>query len=284
MKERKIIGISRSERFSPNLSANDAAIFNCVAMELKQLGHEVDLYSEKSFVESEAEAQVIFSMARGTSTLKRLKDLGANGSLVISSALGVENCIRKAMTELLIAHSIPHPISIVTETENASIPNDFFPCWIKRGDSHAMVKEDVAFASCPEEAEGILADFRERGIPNAVINEHLEGDLVKFYGVAGTDFFHWFYPSPSSHSKFGLEKINGEATGTAFQVEELIRSCNMAAAVLDISVYGGDCIILPNGAFKIIDFNDWPSFSPCRETAGKSIAAHIHNMTLKTFR
>lgn len=59
---------------------------------------------------------------------------------------------------------------------------------MKRGDSHAMVKEDVAYATCKEEVENILADFRKRGIPVAVINEHLQGDLVKFYGVHGTDF------------------------------------------------------------------------------------------------
>ena len=43
-----------------------------------------------------------------------------------------------------------------------------------------MVKEDVVYVECKEEAECVLADFRKRGIPEAVVNEHLVGDLVKF--------------------------------------------------------------------------------------------------------
>ncbi len=41
----------------------------------------------------------------------------------------------------------------------------------------------------------MLQEFFLRGIKRAVINRHLDGDLIKFYGVAGTDFFYWFYPS-----------------------------------------------------------------------------------------
>ena len=61
----------------------------------------------------------------------------------------------------------------------------------------------LAYATCKEEVENILADFRNRdGIPVAVINEHLQGDFQKFYGVHGTDFFIGFIPSPCSYSKF----------------------------------------------------------------------------------
>ena len=112
------------------------------------------------------------------------------------------------MTELLVANEVPHPRSFIISTDEKFTPS-VFPCWIKRGNSHAMVKEDVVYVECREEAEVVMADFRKRNIPVAVVNEHLVGDLVKFYGVQGTNFFYTFYPTEQSHSKFGLEAING---------------------------------------------------------------------------
>ena len=108
-----------------------------------------------------------------------------------------------------------------------------------------------------------------------MVNEHLEGDLIKFYGVNGTDFFYWFYPFEMKHSKFGLEKINGEPTGISFKVETLQQICNQAASVLQVDVYGGDAIVAADGSMRIIDFNDWPSFAPCREEAADAISELI---------
>ena len=39
--------------------------------------------------------------------------------------------------------------------------------------------------------------------------------------------------------------------------------------MLDVPVYGGDCVVSSSGEIRIIDFNDWPSFARCREEAGK---------------
>ena len=47
------------------------------------------------------------------------------------------------------------------------------------------------------------------------------------------------------------------------------------AAVIGLDVYGGDCIVRSDGTFAIIDFNDWPSFSRCREEAAKAIALRV---------
>ena len=51
-------------------------------------------------------------------------------------------------------------------------------------------------------------------------------------------------------------------------------------SVLNVHVYGGDCIVSPEGDIRIIDFNDWPSFAPCRNEAalaiGKTILSHVN--------
>jgi glutathione synthase/RimK-type ligase-like ATP-grasp enzyme len=53
--------------------------------------------------------------------------------------------------------------------------------------------------------------------------------------------------------------------------------CQRASEVLDVKIYGGDCIVSPNGEIRIIDFNDWPSFAPCRNEAAPFIAKSILN-------
>jgi len=45
--------------------------------------------------------------------------------------------------------------------------------------------------------------------------------------------------------------------------------------MVKIDVYGGDAIIDAEGRISIIDFNDWPSFSRCREEAADAIAKYI---------
>lgn len=275
-----IIGISRGSEYSPNHVDNDAAIFRKVVDVLREWGCKVETYTEKEFVSQGIEGEIIFDMARDKTTIARLKELEDKGALVINSAYGIDNCVRKPMTELLVTAGVPHPKSIIVKT-NEPYTGDFFPCWLKRGNSHAMVKEDVSYAIHHGEAEAILADFYRRGIPEAVVNEHLQGDLIKFYGVQNTDFFYWFYPGPCSHSKFGLEEINGEAKGIPFKVSDLKKAGDQAAEVLNVPVYGGDCVVLPNGEVKIIDFNDWPSFARCREEASVKIAECIYKQAVK---
>lgn len=272
----RLLGVSRGNEYSPNHVGNDAAIFQGTAHELEKKGFDVVICPEKQFVEENLEADIIFDMARDRATVNRLKELEDKGALVVNSAYGIDNCVRKEMTELLIANGVPHPESFIIPTNGAFTP-DVFPCWIKRGNSHAIVKEDVVYVECKEEAEHVMADFRRRGIPVAVVNEHLVGDLVKFYGVLGTDFFYTFYPSEQSHSKFGLEAINGETRGYPFDVKKLQEYGSRAAEALNVPIYGGDCVVSKTGEIRIIDFNDWPSFARCREEAAPKIAECIYN-------
>lgn len=279
MSSTHIIGIERGTEFSPNHIGNDKKIIDLAVTALKGLSYDVTTYTEKEFLDKNIKGDFIFSMARDKQTIAQLKKLEEDGALVINSAHGIGNCIRRKMTELLLENHIPHPQSVIFDMDSIptkeieKLPSSSY--WIKRGDFHAIHREDVSYARNLDEAISIIEEFKYRHIPDVVVNEHLDGDLVKFYGVADTDFFYWFYPYDMQHSKFGLEKINGQAKQIPFSQDKLKLTCDEIGEILNVKIYGGDCIIDANGDFRIIDFNDWPSFAPCRDQAGEKIAECI---------
>ena len=274
-----IAGVMRAGAYSPNHIGNDTAIFNAVAEHLRKRGCIVNVYSEEQLIAGNITEDIIINMCREQKSIALLQQMEDAGKIVINSGYGIENCTRERMTRILMGSNIPQPQSLMVNTNEMIIDSlekgGFTQCWIKRGDFHAIHKEDVSFVRHPQEAQELLHEYFLRGIKRAVINKHIVGDLVKFYGVQGTPFFHWFYPYDLGHSKYGHEEINGKSQGIEFDIERMKHICQDAADVLDVKIYGGDCIISPEGDIYIIDFNDWPSFAPCRDEAAPHIAKSI---------
>ena len=280
------LGIYRSHTFSPNMQDKDAAIINAVGDILKAKGLHVELLTEEDFFHKYKDVKLkadsfdygfVFTMSRGKLVLDILKYLEENnGLLVFNSAFGIDNCNRALLTEKFIEEDIPSPKSLVAETSlfYNYVDDIEFPCWIKRGEGCAQHSNDVCFVKNVIEINDIIDDFIKRGINSVVVNKHLEGDLIKFYGVEGTDFFDWGYAS-DGHSKFGLEKYNSKIQKYAFDPDRLKVIADNAANLLNVPVYGGDCIISESGEISIIDFNDWPSFSRCKERAAAAICQRI---------
>lgn len=279
MADIQIAGVMRAGAFSPNHIGNDTAIFNLTAEELRKRGCQVKVYSEEEFLHADIPERVVMAMCREAESIARLKKLEDEGRLVINSGYGIENCTRERMTRLLLGNGVPYPDSLIVNT-NENVREEmekggYSQVWIKRGDFQTIHREDVSYCRHPEEAQEVLHEYFYRGIRRAVINRHLIGDLIKFYGVSGTDFFYWFYPFEGGHSKYGYELINGVSKGLHFDEARLHEICRKASDVLDVKVYGGDCVISEDGGIRLIDFNDWPSFAPCREEASKHIAKSI---------
>jgi len=99
-----------------------------------------------------------------------------------------------------------------------------------------------------------------RGIAHIDVRAHVVGDWLKFYGVSGTDFFYCYLPE------------SGKASVDEQQIRRLAAT---AAELTSLDVYGGDCVIRPDGTLVLVDLNDWPSFSPCRDEASRAIAERI---------
>ncbi|MDR2848285.1 MAG: hypothetical protein LBV39_04190 [Bacteroidales bacterium] len=274
----RFAGIRRDTKFSPNHTGNDAAIFDFTVQCLRDSGITVNEYTEGDCADGIEEA-FILTMAREPRTVRLLQEKEDKGAVVVNSGYGIENCYRNNMVRLLQHPDVPVPATITIASRNFS-PDCFDALggqsfWIKRGDFHAIHKEDVSFARNADEGRELVGEYASRGIDTVVICKHLEGDLVKFYGVSGSDFFYWFYPSETSHSKFGLEALNGKVRNMPFQPDRLKSIAARAAGLLNIAVYGGDAIITPDGNISVIDMNDWPSFAPCREQAAPVIAGVI---------
>ncbi len=278
MSRHTIAGVQRHTDFSPNHVGNDAAIFTAVAENLRADGHTVNVYTELDYIAGHSNERYIYNMVRSRAALQRLQQQERSGAVAVNSGFGIENCTRERMTTILTDNGVPHPRSVVmnvTDDMPHGMGDIFEPCWVKRADFHAIHKEDVTYVRSLGELKEVMNEYALRGIGRVVINEHLTGDLIKFYGVNGTDFFYWFYPYNMKHSKFGLEKINGAPVGIPFSEDTLKGICSRAASALNVDVYGGDAIVDEDGTMRIIDFNDWPSFAPCRDEAARAIAEII---------
>lgn len=268
----KIVAIRRDERYSPNSVSRDDSILRSVVEGLGRYGHEVAVVDETGFASPDEasilkaqlhNADAVVSMARSNECLSVLGAVEKRGALVVNSPSGVRNCRRMVVTRLMLDSGIPMPPA---DTGNG--------WWLKRGDEAAQTKDDVVFCKDAAALQAAEAAFRQRGITQMVRSAHVAGDLVKFYGV-GDSFFRYYYTADKGISKFGNERRNGPARHFSFDVNALRSEVARLARIVGVTAYGGDAIVDEEGRFYIIDFNDWPSFSLCREEAADEIVKTI---------
>ncbi|MBQ7421812.1 MAG: hypothetical protein IJV27_06720 [Prevotella sp.] len=273
----------------------DARIFRAVAERLRADGYEVVTVSEDELREPPS-CDVLFSMARGTDALHLLADAEERGIRVCNSPAGVLKYSRSELVRAMEELDIPAPASVVIPLQGEEEFSPFqaeasrsmflralsrraesfsFPLWAKRGDACAQQDGDVRRIASAQELLPALEGFVQGGVAEVVLTAHADGDLLKFYGVEGTPFFYTCYPTLGGYSKFGLERFNGEPAGHAFSHAALKRDADRLARHTGFAVYGGDCVVAADGTYRIIDFNDWPSFSPCTEEAAAAIANRI---------
>ena len=259
----KVLMIQRASQFSPNSVEKDLAILEAVAARLSTQRHEVSIVSEDS-LQAIVNADVIFTMGRLPETQQALKKL--SGCRIINVPVGIENCARCRLATIMAQVGTPVP--------PAEGPDGY---WLKRGDAAAQSEGDVQFAADKSQLADKIRAMEQRGISSYIISAHVVGDLVKFYGVRGTGFFRYYYPTDDGDTKFSDEVRNGSARHYAFEVSSMQSEAERLAEAVGIEVYGGDCIVRSDGTFCLIDFNDWPSFSRCREEAAEAIASLIKN-------
>lgn len=272
----ELISIYRAERYSPNSVERDKAIMDAVCEKLstrytiyKIREEDIDTEGMPLMLRLTDAHQphsgaplLVLSMARSRKALDILTQMEAEGARVINRPQAVLNATRTVIERMMRENDIPC----------APLHGDH-GWWIKRGDEAAQEKGDVRFAADERERDATIEEFHKRGITDIVTTAHVRGDLVKFYGVTGTAFFHTTYPTDGGFSKFGDETRNGTSRHTPFDIAALHGDASRLAQLTGIEVYGGDCIVRSDGSYAIIDFNDWPSFSVCRHDAAEAIAS-----------
>lgn len=257
-----VLKVYRAERFSPNSVDRDRAIIDAVGRLLAAQGCTVGGIKEEELT-SGCTADIILTMARTPQALDVLRQKEAEGCTVVNRPCGVAACSRSNIDRLMRSNGLP-----------AAPAEGRDGYWIKRGDEAAQCRGDVVFAPDVAERDEALRRFALRGVGDVVVTAHVLGDVVKFYGVAGTGFFRTFHAA-GGFSKFGDEQVNGAPKYYWFSAEGLKGDAERLAALAGIDVYGGDCIVRSDGTYAIIDFNDGPSFARCRDEAAAAIATRV---------
>lgn len=260
----RIIGVYREPEFSPGKVDADAEIINAVLAHLNADGAETDAVDPVRFVSGPLpRAHMVLAMCQGPPALSRLAALEQSGALTLNSALAIRNCYRDLLGAGLMRAGVPVPEGAIVRTAE---PLDLkllrtldlsAAMYVKRGDLHALGPNDVQRVEGLEQLEATLMRFARREVVLAYVQQEVIGELVKFYGVSGVDYF----AAIPSHA--GLLT---ESTKLA-----LSNAARTAATALGLEVWGGDAIVAGD-RFHIVDFNDWPSFAPVRDAAARAIA------------
>jgi glutathione synthase/RimK-type ligase-like ATP-grasp enzyme len=263
----RLVGLYRETEYSPGRHrSNDAMLLEQVAEALRTSGVAVDLMTANDAERTRPDAELVFSMCQGSRALEFLTRWEREGARLINSPRAARNTYRDRLPRLMKEAGIDFPRTKLVRTMSgaASGINVNGGVWLKRGDVHASISADVQWVASLDRLRAGLQDFAARGVTHAVVQEHRPGDEIKFYGVAGNAFFHWFYPKEAS------------ASGRhAFDVDALRQLTETAAAAAGLDIFGGDVIVGPDGRLTLIDLNDWPSFAPCRDEASAAIAFHL---------
>lgn len=274
---RPLIGIFRETLHSPDRVFDDYEILRLTAKALRSEGVEIELVRPEGISAGwwkGARPEIAFVMCEQERMLGPLSAWERHGTTLVNSVEAIRNTYRHRMIPLLSASPVRFPRSelVATRAPNSEThlrrlfqSSSVQSLWIKRGDVHNTQEGDVTLVRSAEEARALLVAFEERGVVRAAFQEHIEGDLVKLYGIgeSGEAWFRWFY-----HKDQKLKRH-------PFSEAMLKDAFFCAAKALKLEVFGGDAVVAPDGSVYIIDINAWPSFALFREEASAAIARHI---------
>ena len=261
------LGIYREPMCSPGRHlTNDATILELVAARLRANGHSVALATLDDAEAIRHEASLIFSMCQSPEGLRTIGAWEFGGATVVNNSAASLSTYRQALIPTLRRHGLPVPATTFIPTDPTARPDTRTVLgdggrWIKRGDLHASVPDDVRWVETGEMLARTLNDFERRGIAIAAVQAHAPGRELKFYAVRGSDFFH-------CQAADGIPADPGDDAAARALAADV-------AIALDLEIFGGDIVVGPDQLPTLIDVNDWPSFAPCRDRAAAAIGEYL---------
>jgi len=193
-------GLFREREHSPGRESDDAEILRLTGKHLESYGVQVELRAPEDLVATDVPPDGVFFMCERMEALRTLLAWQERGVRLVNSPQAVLNTYRERMiTQLREANVAFVPSRLVATSEPGVTAR--LPVWVKRADVHNTQDGDVVFAETPEAVASALAGLAARGIEGAVLQPHVAGDLIKFYGVGpggggpdgGPPWFRWFY-------------------------------------------------------------------------------------------
>ncbi len=263
-------GLFREREHSLGRESDDAEILRLAGKHLETYGVQVELRAPEDLVATEVPPDGVFFMCERMEALTTLLAWQERGVRLVNSPLAVLNTYRERMIAQLREANVAFVPSRLVATRDADVAAQL-PIWVKRADVHNTQEGDVVFAETPDAVAGALAGLAARGIEGAVLQPHVPGDLIKFYGVGpggggpdgGPPWFRWFY-----HKDQRL-------AGHPFDPARLARLVREAATALGLEIYGGDAIASADGGLQLLDLNAWPSFALYRDEVAPVIASYL---------
>ena len=258
----KILAISRAGRYSPGRHAeNDRLILERTVELLEQRGASVAWRSEDTLRGDLPKADLYLSMCQGPRGTELLLDQEARGAVIVNSPRAVKGCYRAQLFRRLGPEQREFPETVVVDTTELDRLVMDGPVWVKRGDVHSVEPGDVQRVDDHAALLETLGDFAARGIREAIVQRHAPGTVVKFYGVLDHPFFRYY----AERDRELRPREIGQARG---RIEALV-------AKIGLEIYGGDCVLGPDGTVSVIDINDWPSFAYFRNEAANAIVERV---------
>jgi len=269
MPEAMFLGIYREKVFSPGKVREDAAILNATLSELSLAGYKTSAVEAENLkpISHNYTPSIVLTMAQSERPLNILEDWQKKGARIINSPSSIRNSYRRPLISLLKKANLPMPPSQVIPLEMVEQKVSFersTSYWLKRGDVHAMQDGDVVKVTSKEELNHALNHFRRQEIKEILLQGHVDGEVIKFYGVGAGEYFKAF-----------LASSGDEVTS---QVGHLSLLAYHSAKAVGLEIYGGDAIITQKGEIVLIDLNDWPSFWRCSASAAKRIAEYVKDI------
>ena len=262
-------GIFREATHSPGRESDDTEILRLTGKHLEAKGYQVTLRTADEVSENDDRPRFIFLMCERLEVLARLRNLELGGVPQVNSPRAVENTYRERMIATLAEANVPFIQSRIVSTAEP-VDAGALPVWVKRADVHNTQKGDVTFTPDATTVADALRGLAERGITRAVLQPHVEGDLIKFYGIGAgggphrePPWFRWFYHKDQ------------RVAGHPMDPRKLARLVRRAASALWLEVYGGDAIATASGDLVLLDVNAWPSFALYRDEASANIAGYL---------
>lgn len=264
-------GIFRERDHSPGRENDDTEILRLTGKHLEACGCQVELKDPEDVGGPiTARPHAVFLMCEREAVLAELGAWEREGVRHVNSPAAVLATYRERMIAQFEDSGVPFIESRLVATPSRYPGTPALPVWVKRADVHNTQEGDVVFAETATAVEDALGRLHARGIARAVLQPHVAGDLVKFYGVGpgggpygGPAWFRWFYHKDQT------------LAGHPLDPRQLGRHARRAAGALGLEIYGGDAIATADGGLVLLDLNAWPSFALYRDEAAPVIADYL---------